>query len=166
MKKYLALLIISLLVFSACSQEPETKEANIATEESSPENSEDKESMDSETSNEESEDQADEEMVDEAESEPVEETVEEAEPTEEVEMESALLELTLDELKAYDGSNGNPAYIAIEGKVYDVTDIPNWTGGSHNGFKAGLDLTEEMKEISPHGLSKLQLVQEVGIIIE
>lgn len=33
------------------------------------------------------------------------------------------LELTLEELAAYDGKDGNPAYIAVDGVIYDVTDV-------------------------------------------
>ncbi len=76
--------------------------------------------------------------------------------------ESAELVLTLDELAQYNGQNGNPAYIAVDGVIYDVTDVPQWKGGFHNGFTAGQDLTEEIKTISPHGVSKLQLVKAVG----
>ncbi len=31
---------------------------------------------------------------------------------------------TREELKKYDGQNGNPAYVAINNRVYDVTHIP------------------------------------------
>ena len=33
------------------------------------------------------------------------------------------------DLAKYNGQNGNPAYVAVIGKVYDVTDSPAWTGG-------------------------------------
>ncbi len=68
------------------------------------------------------------------------------------------------ELAKYDGKNGNPAYIAVDGKVYDVTDVPQWKDGSHFGrFQAGADLTEEIKTISPHGVGKLDSVPIVGL---
>ena len=37
------------------------------------------------------------------------------------------------DLAKYNGQNGNPAYVAVNGKVYDVTDSPAWTGGEHHG---------------------------------
>jgi predicted heme/steroid binding protein len=77
-----------------------------------------------------------------------------------------LIELTLEELARYDGQNGNPAYIAVDGKIYDVTDDPNWSGGGHNGFLAGQDLTEEIAAASPHGTSVLSGVPQVGILVE
>lgn len=39
--------------------------------------------------------------------------------------ESIMQEFTLEELKKYNGKNGNPAYIAVNGKVYDVTNNPH-----------------------------------------
>ena len=65
-------------------------------------------------------------------------------------------------LSVYNGKDGNPAYIAIEGVVYDVSDEPMWMDGIHQGrFQAGQDLTEQMKN-APHGLSKLTGLKEVG----
>ena len=72
---------------------------------------------------------------------------------------------TLAELAMYDGQNGNPAYIAIDDVVYDVTDEPKWNGGKHNGYTAGQDLTEEM-QAAPHGLSKLTGLTAVGRLAE
>lgn len=71
--------------------------------------------------------------------------------------------LTIEELAAYNGKDGMPAYIAVDGVIYDVTeDIGHWQGGMHNGFSAGADLTQEIKEISPHGVSKLNELTVVG----
>lgn len=36
--------------------------------------------------------------------------------------------LTLDELKNYDGKEGRKAYIAVDGVVYDVTNVAAWQG--------------------------------------
>ena len=77
----------------------------------------------------------------------------------------ALLQLTLEELKQYDGQNGNPAYIAVDGVIYDVTNVPPWSGGTHNGFTAGQDLTDAIKTVSPHGVSKLSGVPVVGELV-
>lgn len=41
-------------------------------------------------------------------------------------------------IEKYDGQNGNPAYVAINNRVYDVTHIPAWQDGTHHGNKAGL----------------------------
>lgn len=73
---------------------------------------------------------------------------------------------TLEELAQFDGTDGKPAYIAVNGVVYDVTNVPQWRGGKHNGFTAGEDLTEEILNISPHGVSKLNGVPVVGKLAE
>jgi len=72
------------------------------------------------------------------------------------------LVLTLDELKKYNGKDGMPAYVAVDGVIYDVTSVPEWKNGDHNGFEAGNDLTDAIKNVSPHGVSKLQGVPVVG----
>ncbi len=76
------------------------------------------------------------------------------------------LVLTLEQLSSFDGANGKPAYIAVDGLIYDVTNSALWKNGAHHGFTAGKDLTAEIKEKSPHGLSVLDRVPVVGQIKE
>jgi len=52
-------------------------------------------------------------------------------------------EFTIEELTYYDGSNGKPAYVAINGIVYDVTSEITWGGATHFGLYAGKDLSDE-----------------------
>ncbi|MGL5439768.1 MAG: cytochrome b5 domain-containing protein [Filifactoraceae bacterium] len=73
-------------------------------------------------------------------------------------------EFTVEELAKYNGKDGEKAYIAIEGIVYDVTEDPAWKDGEHNGFSAGKDLTEEIKKDSPHGVAKLEGLTQVGTL--
>lgn len=69
---------------------------------------------------------------------------------------------TLDDLKKYDGQNGNPAYVAVNGKVYDVTNARKWKNGKHvSGVVAGTDLSNSIGK-SPHGTSVLGDVPVVG----
>lgn len=69
---------------------------------------------------------------------------------------------TVDQLKQYDGQNGNKAYVAVNGTVYDVTNAKNWKNGKHeNGIVAGVDLTNELPS-SPHGDSVLSGLTVVG----
>jgi predicted heme/steroid binding protein len=75
------------------------------------------------------------------------------------------LELTLDQLKQYDGKNGNPAYIAVDGVIYDVSNVSRWKNGSHEGYSAGKDLTDAIRGKSPHGTSVLEGVPIVGKLI-
>ncbi|BCJ95831.1 hypothetical protein acsn021_34000 [Anaerocolumna cellulosilytica] len=74
--------------------------------------------------------------------------------------------LTIEELAEYNGKDGNPAYIAVDGVIYDVTDSKKWENGEHNGFTAGEDLTDNIKDISPHGTSVLSKLPVVGEIAE
>jgi len=76
--------------------------------------------------------------------------------------EEAELTLTLEELAQYDGKDGSPAYVAVDGVIYDVTDVPQWKNGEHNGYSAGQDLTDIIKNESPHGVSKLRGIPVVG----
>ncbi|MGI6005480.1 MAG: cytochrome b5 domain-containing protein [Christensenellales bacterium] len=76
------------------------------------------------------------------------------------------IELTLEELAAYDGKDGNPAYIAVDGVIYDVSGSSRWKDGEHNGYSAGQDLTDPIKNKSPHGLSTLSRVPAIGKIVD
>ena len=72
---------------------------------------------------------------------------------------------TLEELSQYDGSNGKPSYVAIEGIVYDLSKESAWGGGAHFGLTAGKDLTEQFN--SCHGMIKiLNNVPKVGILVK
>ncbi|MDW8803107.1 cytochrome b5 domain-containing protein [Clostridium sp. A1-XYC3] len=52
-------------------------------------------------------------------------------------------EFTLEELAEYSGAGGKPAYVAINGVVYDVSLNSAWGGGTHFGLYSGKDLTSE-----------------------
>ena len=69
------------------------------------------------------------------------------------------------ELKKYDGKNGNAAYVAFDGKVYDVTNAEGWKGGQHQGYIAGVDITEYIKA-SDHGTKVLERLPVVGTYTE
>ena len=75
------------------------------------------------------------------------------------------LELTLDQLKQFDGKNGNPAYVAVDGILYDVSNVGPWKNGDHNGYSAGNDLTDIIKNKSPHGVKNLEGLPIVGKLI-
>jgi predicted heme/steroid binding protein len=50
---------------------------------------------------------------------------------------------TPEELAKYNGQNGVPAYVAVNGVVYDLTKVPEWANGRHfcSGAIAGKDIT-------------------------
>lgn len=131
---FISLVIVSLVVLVSCqTSEPVTTDENMSDTES-------------------------------------EEVVEEDNSSEEVKQEDnsvevnaeMTLELTLEELEEYDGKDGQKAYVAVEGIIYDVTDIPEWQNGMHNGQVAGKDVTDAIKNQSPHGLSVLSKAEVVG----
>ena len=73
-------------------------------------------------------------------------------------------QLTLEELKKYNGEDGNPAYVAIDGIIYDVTDVDPWEGGKHHGNVAGQDLSEVIGH-APHKHSVLAKLNQVGKLV-
>ncbi len=70
---------------------------------------------------------------------------------------------TTEELAQYNGKNGEPAYVAVDGIVYDVTDSYQWRNGEHEGHQAGQDLTSEIQD-SPHGVAVLDDLPVVGTL--
>ena len=73
---------------------------------------------------------------------------------------------TLDELADYDGQDGRRAYIAVNGVVYDVTDVPQWQGAEHFGFSSGIDASDALVNNAPHGASLLNDAVVVGSLAE
>jgi len=50
---------------------------------------------------------------------------------------------TKEQLAQFTGLNGRPAYVAVNGVVYDVTNNAAWSLATHFGLSAGRDLTAE-----------------------
>jgi predicted heme/steroid binding protein len=74
--------------------------------------------------------------------------------------------LTKEELTQYNGKEGAPAYIAYEGKVYDVSHSFLWQKGRHQVLHtAGMDLTTEL-DAAPHGPDLLERFPVIGTLIE
>jgi predicted heme/steroid binding protein len=73
---------------------------------------------------------------------------------------------TREELANYHGKNGNPAYIAFEGKVYDVSRSFLWQRGRHQvRHLAGIDYTGGLDD-APHGADLLARLPVVGILVD
>lgn len=69
-------------------------------------------------------------------------------------------------LAGFDGTNGKPAYIAHEGKVYDVSRSRLWAGGIHmKRHGAGEDMTEDIQD-APHETEVLKRFPQVGVLKE
>jgi predicted heme/steroid binding protein len=76
-----------------------------------------------------------------------------------------LRKFTSKELEEHNGKNGKPAYIAYQGKVYDISGSDLWRDGEHMGMhQAGRDLTEEL-ELAPHREEMLERVKLVGELV-
>lgn len=72
-------------------------------------------------------------------------------------------EFTPAELAQYDGAMGRPAYVAVNGIVYDVSNEKAWGGASHFGLMAGMDLSAQFQGC--HGKeSILAKLPKVGIL--
>jgi predicted heme/steroid binding protein/uncharacterized membrane protein len=73
---------------------------------------------------------------------------------------------TISELREFDGKEGRPAYVAVKGKVYDVSNSPLWRTGKHPGTHvAGLDLTISITN-APHSEEVLKKFKVVGELVQ
>ncbi|QUH27382.1 hypothetical protein HZR23_16380 [Serpentinicella alkaliphila] len=72
--------------------------------------------------------------------------------------------MVMEEVALNDGNEGRNAYIVVDGIVYDVTSSSKWKSGTHNGFQAGRDLSEEILRDSPHGTKVLKNIKAIGRI--
>jgi predicted heme/steroid binding protein len=73
---------------------------------------------------------------------------------------------TSEELKQFDGINGQPLYIVFKGKVYDLTSSKLWPQGKHMGMHVRSDnLTEAIKS-APHGEDNIYRFPLVGELEE
>lgn len=80
-------------------------------------------------------------------------------------IERNLKSLTLKELSKYDGKNGNPAYIAVNGIIYDVTNDAVFKKSPHNSVTLGADITKEFKGCHNADESVLDKLPIVGKVI-
>jgi len=73
-------------------------------------------------------------------------------------------EFTKDELAKNNGKNGAPAFIACNGKIFDVSDSFHWKKGTHQVMHcAGEDMTDHLLK-APHGIEFLERFPVVGIL--
>jgi predicted heme/steroid binding protein len=73
--------------------------------------------------------------------------------------------MTRAELRRHDG-DAAPAFVAWQGRVFDVSASREWRRGLHRGLHwAGQDLTAEL-DAAPHGVEKLLRCPEVGRLVD
>jgi predicted heme/steroid binding protein/uncharacterized membrane protein len=74
-------------------------------------------------------------------------------------------EMTEEQLSAFDGKEGRPAYIAYKGIIYDITSSRLWKNGAHMmKHHAGTNLTDALK-LAPHGEDKVLAMTQVGMCV-
>lgn len=72
---------------------------------------------------------------------------------------------TESDLSRYNGKDGNPAYVAVNGIVYDVTNNAAWGGATHFGLVAGTDVTSQFASCHA-GQQILSRLTVVGKMVE
>jgi predicted heme/steroid binding protein/uncharacterized membrane protein len=78
--------------------------------------------------------------------------------------ESLMKEYSVEELAEYNGENGNPAYVAYRGDVYDVSNSKLWRNGMHmKRHHAGRDLTTDI-QAAPHEPDILNRYPKIGTL--
>lgn len=69
------------------------------------------------------------------------------------------------QLAQFTGLNGKPAYVAVNGIVYDVTNNAAWSAASHFGLTAGKDLTQEFASCHAGQQWILSTLKPVGRLV-
>ena len=79
---------------------------------------------------------------------------------------SAEITMTLEELADFDGKDGRPAYVAVDGVIYDVSSSSAWADGVHAPCNldamAGKDLSETLRQAPSNMRSLLARMPVVG----
>lgn len=75
-----------------------------------------------------------------------------------------LKQYTLEELATFHGSQGRPAYVAVNGTIYDVSLVGPWAGGTHFGLYAGQDLSAQFNGCHSGIMEILRKVPIVGLL--
>ncbi len=90
-------------------------------------------------------------------------------PPESMQPPEGSLNLTLEQLAQYNGQNGEPAYVAVDGIIYDVSSSPYWVNGNHDpcgtDAMAGHDLSELIKQAPAGMLQDLETFPVVGHLV-
>lgn len=73
---------------------------------------------------------------------------------------------TVRELAEFNGKDGKPPYVAIDGIVYDLSKIKKWKNGKHHGMLAGQVLTEEYYRCHSKRINLIKKAKVVGRLQE
>lgn len=76
---------------------------------------------------------------------------------------------TAADLATFDGKDGRPAYVAVDGVVYDVSESRSWSEGQHTrcnlGAMAGRDLSAEIQQAPANMRALLERMPVVGQLV-
>lgn len=73
-------------------------------------------------------------------------------------------EFKREDLAEFDGRDGRPAYVAVDGVVYDATGSALWREGNHvRAHNAGADLSREIT-MAPHPKDRMERLPRVGVV--
>jgi predicted heme/steroid binding protein len=90
-------------------------------------------------------------------------------PPESMQPSEGSLNLTLEQLAQYNGQNGEPAYVAVDEIIYDVSSSSYWVNGNHDpcgtDATAGHDLSELIKQAPAGMLQDLETFPVVGHLV-
>jgi predicted heme/steroid binding protein len=93
-------------------------------------------------------------------------TVDQTSPDDQAEQEAQGKAFTMEELAQFDGKDGSPAYVAVDGVIYDVSDSSLWPEGEHVNCNldamAGRDLSEVIGQAPPRMRDLLEEFPVVG----
>jgi predicted heme/steroid binding protein/uncharacterized membrane protein len=72
--------------------------------------------------------------------------------------------ISREDLAENNGQDGKRAFVAVDGKVYDVTKSKRWPGGAHmKRHQAGADLSNDIRS-APHDLDVLERFETIGVL--
>ncbi|MBM7621237.1 putative heme/steroid binding protein [Bacillus tianshenii] len=74
-------------------------------------------------------------------------------------------DFTAEELARFNGKNGMPAYVAVNGIVYDVTNNRAWAAATHFALTAGKDYTQEFASCHAGQQSILATLPIIGRLV-
>jgi len=69
-------------------------------------------------------------------------------------------------ISEFNGKNGKKCYVAVDGKVYDMSNFSLWRNGVHTSSNGQATCGNELSSVmskSPHGKSKLSIMPQVGL---
>lgn len=74
--------------------------------------------------------------------------------------------MTKEELAQFDGQEGRKAFVAVNGRIFDVTESSYWRGGKHlDTHQAGRDLSADILN-APHVRSVIERFPVVAALDE